>query len=46
MVAAPDPLDAAFGCRDDVVEGVAGQVANSTPLRLDHSASTGFSSGA
>ena len=42
----PDPLDAAFGCRDDVVEGVAGQVGQLHPLRLAHSGSTGFSSGA
>jgi hypothetical protein len=46
MVVAPDPLDATLGRRNDVVEGAAGQVGNSIPLRLDHSGSTGLSSGA
>jgi hypothetical protein len=46
MVGAPDPVDAALGRRNDILEGVSGKVASSTPLRLAHSASTGFSSGA
>jgi hypothetical protein len=46
MVGVADPLDATLGRCDDVVEGAPGEVASSTPLRLPHSASTGFSSGA
>ena len=46
MVGGPDPRDAALGRRDDLPEGVTGQVASSTPLRLDHNGSTGFNSGA
>jgi hypothetical protein len=43
MVGVADPLDAMIGRCDDVVEGVADEVASSTPLRLDHSGSTGLS---
>jgi hypothetical protein len=47
MVGAADPLDATLRRRNDVVEALACQVlANSTPLRLAHSGSTGFNSGA
>jgi hypothetical protein len=34
MVGVPDALDATVGRRNDVVEGVAGEVASSPPLRL------------
>ena len=40
-----DPLDAALGRRNDVVEALAGQVGQLHPLRLDHSGSTGFQLG-
>jgi hypothetical protein len=43
---APDPLDATLSRGDDLLEGFAGQVSELHTLRLDHSASTGFSSGA
>ena len=46
MMGVADPLDATLGRGDDLVEALAGQVASSTPLRLAHSGSTGFSSGA
>jgi hypothetical protein len=46
MVGVADALDATLGRGDDVVEGVAGEVASSTPLRLAHRPSTGFNSGA
>jgi hypothetical protein len=46
MVGVADALHATLGRRDDVVEGVAGEVGQLHPLRLDHSGSTGFSSGA
>jgi hypothetical protein len=46
VVGVADPLDPAFGRRGDLLKGLAGQVAISTPLRLDQSGSTGFNSGA
>jgi hypothetical protein len=46
MVGGPDPLDATLGGRDDLLQGVTGQVGQLHPLRLDHNGSTGFNSGA
>jgi hypothetical protein len=45
-VGAADALDATLGRRDDLLDGVAGEVGQLHPLRLDHSGSTGFNSGA
>jgi hypothetical protein len=46
MVGVADPLDATLGRRDDLIEGVASEIGQLHPLRLAHSGSTGFSSGA
>jgi hypothetical protein len=45
MEGVADAVDATLGRGDDVVEGPA-RLTNSTPLRLDHSGSTGLRSGA
>jgi hypothetical protein len=34
MVGVADAVNAAFGCRDDVVEGVAGEVGQLHPLEV------------
>jgi hypothetical protein len=46
MVGGPDPRDATLSRRDDLIQGVTGQVSQLHPLRLAHSGSTGFDSGA
>jgi hypothetical protein len=45
-VGVADAVDATLGRRNDVVEAVTGQVGQLHPLRLAHSGSTGFISGA
>jgi hypothetical protein len=46
VVRLADPLNAMLGRGGGLLDGVGGQVGQFDPLRLDHNASTGFSSGA